>query len=31
MSEVLERIPVFLVLAEITLLGAWTAGWADRP
>jgi glucokinase len=31
MSEVLERIPVFLVLAEITLLGAWTAGWADLP
>lgn len=27
MAPVLERIPVFLVLAEITLLGAWTAGW----
>ena len=27
MAPVLERIPVFLVLAEITLLGSWTAGW----
>lgn len=27
MGPVLSRIPVFLVLAEITLLGAWTAGW----
>lgn len=28
MGSVLGKIPVFLVLAEITLLGAWTAGWA---
>ena len=27
MGGVLAEIPVFLVLAEITLLGAWTAGW----
>jgi glucokinase len=31
MGAVLERIPVFLVLEEITLLGAWTAGWAAEP
>ncbi|MEM7414345.1 MAG: glucokinase [Gemmatimonadota bacterium] len=27
MGPVLRRMPVFLVLAEITLLGSWTAGW----
>ena len=27
MGPVLSEIPVFLVLAEITLLGSWTAGW----
>lgn len=27
MGPVLSQVPVFLVLAEITLLGSWTAGW----
>ena len=34
MEGVLRRIPVFLVLAEINLLGAWTEGWrraGQRP
>ena len=29
MGGVLEGIPVFLVLAEINLLGAWTVGWRE--
>ncbi len=30
MAPLLRQIPVFLVLEEINLLGAWSQGWAQR-